>query len=117
VIERVIAAFSVNGRSLSARGAETGSGSGLMRQLGRVAAIASRARAEKFAYVSGIRANTASDSPYIRSRGEGDGAVLRAFPAATLIRPAVMFGPDDAFLVPLCGCWLGAPARGWMVPK
>jgi uncharacterized protein YbjT (DUF2867 family) len=45
--------------------------------------------------------NTASDSPYIRSRGEGEAAVLRAFPAATLIRPAVMFGPDDAFLAPL----------------
>src|SRR5262249_10367125 len=68
---------------------------------GRVAAIASRARAEKLVHVSGIGANATSTSPYIRSRGEGEAAVLRAYPSATLIRPAVMFGPDDAFLVPL----------------
>jgi uncharacterized protein YbjT (DUF2867 family) len=67
----------------------------------RVAAIASRAGAEKLVHVSGIGANAGSASPYIRSRGEGEAAVLRAFPSATLIRPAVMFGPDDAFLVPL----------------
>jgi uncharacterized protein YbjT (DUF2867 family) len=67
----------------------------------RVAAIASRARAEKLVHVSGIGANAASASAYIRSRGEGEAAVLRAFPLATLIRPAVMFGPADAFLVPL----------------
>jgi uncharacterized protein YbjT (DUF2867 family) len=68
---------------------------------GQVAAIASHARAEKLVHVSGIGANAASTSPYIRSRGEGEAAVLRAFPSATLIRPAVMFGPEDAFLVPL----------------
>src|SRR5262249_31285624 len=47
--------------------------------------------------------NAASTSPYIRSRGEGENAVRAAFPAATIIRPAVMFGPDDAFLMPLTG--------------
>ena len=67
----------------------------------RVAAIASRAGAQKLVHVSGIGANGGSASPYIRSRGEGEAAVLRAFPSATLIRPAVMFGPDDTFLVPL----------------
>jgi len=38
---------------------------------------------------------------YVRSRGEGEGAVRAAFPTATLIRPAVMFGPSDAFVTPL----------------
>jgi NADH dehydrogenase len=42
--------------------------------------------------------DAASPSPYIRSRGEGEAAVRSAFAGATLIRPAVMFGPDDAFL-------------------
>src|ERR1700731_5110849 len=42
-----------------------------------------------------------SASPYIRSRGRGDAAVLNAFPSAKLTRPAVMFGPGDAFLTPL----------------
>ena len=67
----------------------------------RVAAIASRAGAQKLVHVSGIGANGGSASPYIRSRGEGEAAVLGAFPSATSIRPAVMFGPDDTFLVPL----------------
>ena len=76
----------------------------------RVAAIASRAGAEKLVHVSGIGANGGSASPYIRSRGEGEAAVLRGFPSATLIRPAVMFGPDDAFLVPLLSMLRRLPA-------
>ena len=35
---------------------------------------------------------------YIRKRGEGELAVRAAFVEALFIRPAVMFGPDDAFL-------------------
>ncbi|MGH6678141.1 MAG: hypothetical protein ACREDL_04195 [Bradyrhizobium sp.] len=35
---------------------------------------------------------------YIRKRGEGELAVREVFSEAILIRPAVMFGPDDAFL-------------------
>jgi uncharacterized protein YbjT (DUF2867 family) len=34
----------------------------------------------------------------IRARGQGEQAVRAALPATTVIRPAVMFGPDDAFL-------------------
>jgi NADH dehydrogenase len=48
--------------------------------------------------MSGIGADPASASSYIRARGEGDAAVARAFPGATVLRSAVMFGPDDAFL-------------------
>jgi uncharacterized protein YbjT (DUF2867 family) len=67
----------------------------------RVAALARRAGSERIAHVSGIGADPRSASSYIRSRGEGEAAVRRAFPSATLIRPAVMFGPGDAFLTPL----------------
>ena len=58
----------------------------------RVAAQAHRAGVERLAHVSGIGADAASPSLYIRKRGEG------AFADALLIRPAVMFGPDDSFL-------------------
>jgi uncharacterized protein YbjT (DUF2867 family) len=64
----------------------------------RLAAQARRARVERFAHVSGIGADAASPSRYIRERGEGELAVRSAFAGATLIRPAVMFGADDAFL-------------------
>ena len=64
----------------------------------RVAAQAHRAGVERLAHVSGIGADAASPSLYIRKRGEGEMAVRAAFADAILIRPAVMFGPDDAFL-------------------
>jgi NADH dehydrogenase len=65
---------------------------------GRVAQLAREAGVDRLVHVSGIGADAASPSLYIRSRGQGDEAVRSAFPAATLIRPCVMFGPDDAFL-------------------
>src|ERR1700726_3759513 len=64
----------------------------------RVAAQARRAGVERVAHVSGIGADAVSQSLYIRKRGEGELAVREAFADALLIRPAVMFGPDDAFL-------------------
>src|SRR5262249_46730063 len=64
----------------------------------RVAAQAERAGVKKFIHVSGIGADPRSQSLYIRKRGEGELAVREAFAEAILIRPAVMFGPDDAFL-------------------
>jgi NADH dehydrogenase len=67
----------------------------------RVARLSAAAGLEKLVHISGIGADAGSPSAYIRSRGEGEAAVLQEFPAATLVRPAVMFGPDDTFLVPL----------------
>ena len=63
--------------------------------------LARQAGAETLVHISGIGANARSGSPYIRSRGEGEAAVLDALPSAKLVRPAVMFGPGDAFLTPL----------------
>jgi uncharacterized protein YbjT (DUF2867 family) len=67
----------------------------------RVAMLSRQAGVETFAHISGIGADVGSASPYIRSRGKGEAALLDAFPSAKLIRPAVMFGPGDAFLTPL----------------
>ena len=64
----------------------------------RVAAQALRTGVQRLVHVSGIGSDAASPSLYIRKRGEGELAVRAAVPDATLIRPAVMFGPDDAFL-------------------
>lgn len=64
----------------------------------RVADQARRAGVERLAHISGIGSDAASPSLYIRKRGEGELAVRAAFADALLIRPAVMFGPDDAFL-------------------
>jgi uncharacterized protein YbjT (DUF2867 family) len=67
----------------------------------RVARIARQAGVQHLVHVSGIGADPHSSSTYIRSRGEGEGAVRAAFAEATIVRPAVMFGPGDAFINPL----------------
>jgi uncharacterized protein YbjT (DUF2867 family) len=64
----------------------------------RVAVQAQRSGVKHLVHVSGIGSDPRSRSLYIRKRGEGELAVLAAFPNAIVIRPAVMFGPDDAFL-------------------
>jgi uncharacterized protein YbjT (DUF2867 family) len=64
----------------------------------RVAAQAQRCGIKRLIHVSGIGADPCSRSLYIRKRGEGELAVRKAFADAILIRPAVMFGPNDAFL-------------------
>jgi uncharacterized protein YbjT (DUF2867 family) len=65
---------------------------------GRLAAAARAGGVERFVQLSGIGADPGSPSLYIRKRGEGERAVQAAFPTATIMRPAVMFGPDDTFL-------------------
>jgi NADH dehydrogenase len=67
----------------------------------RLARHARKGSVEHLLHVSGIGADAHSSSRYIRSRGRGEEAVRAAFPAATIVRSAVMFGPDDAFLTPL----------------
>jgi uncharacterized protein YbjT (DUF2867 family) len=67
----------------------------------RLAKCAREVGVERLVHVSGIGADPESTAPYIRARGRGEFAVLQAFGAATLVRPAVMFGPDDAFLTRL----------------
>ena len=64
----------------------------------RVAAQARRAGVRRLVHVSGIGADAASTSQYIRKRGEGELAVRASFDDTLFVRPAVMFGPDDAFL-------------------
>jgi uncharacterized protein YbjT (DUF2867 family) len=64
----------------------------------RLAAQARRLGVARLVHISGIGSDAASPSLYIRKRGEGELAVRGAFADAFLIRPAVMFGPDDAFL-------------------
>ena len=64
----------------------------------RVAVQAQRAGIRQLVHVSGIGSDPRSRSLYIRKRGEGELAVQAAFTNVIVIRPAVMFGPDDAFL-------------------
>src|SRR5262245_30230354 len=64
----------------------------------RLATQARLCGVKRLVHVSGIGSDAASPSLYVRKRGEGERAVRAAFADAVLIRPAVMFGPDDSFL-------------------
>jgi len=65
---------------------------------GRIAAAASAAGASAFVQVSAIGADAESPADYARTKAEGEAAVLAAFPAATILRPSTLFGPDDNFM-------------------
>ena len=62
------------------------------------AAAASAAGADALVHISAIGADAESRSAYGRSKGEGEAAVRAAFPRATILRPSIIFGQEDAFL-------------------
>jgi NADH dehydrogenase len=66
---------------------------------GRIAAAAKAAGATAFVHISAIGADASSSVAYARTKAEGEKAVLAAFPTATILRPSVMFGPDDNFVM------------------
>ncbi|MCX7286257.1 MAG: complex I NDUFA9 subunit family protein [Rhodobacterales bacterium] len=64
---------------------------------GRIARIAMAEGVGHLVHVSAIGADVASDSDYARSKGEGEAAVLAAFPGAVILRPSIIFGTEDGF--------------------
>ncbi len=76
----------------------------------RVAAAAKAAGARRFVQMSAIGADTQSDSLYARSKGEGEQAVKLAFPGATILRPSIVFGPEDDFFNRFARMALMSPA-------
>jgi uncharacterized protein YbjT (DUF2867 family) len=74
-----------------------------------VAQAAAATGVQRLVHISGIGADPASDSPYVRARAVGERLVRDAFPAATILRPSVMFGPSD-FLERLAGLARVMPA-------
>jgi uncharacterized protein YbjT (DUF2867 family) len=64
---------------------------------GLLARRAARAGAARFVQISAIGANLDSPAAYARSKAAGEAAVLDAAPLATILRPSVVFGPDDQF--------------------
>jgi uncharacterized protein YbjT (DUF2867 family) len=68
-----------------------------------VASAAAAAGVSRLVHISGIGADPKSESPYVRARAVGERLVREAFPQATILRPSVMFGPEDAFFNQLAG--------------
>lgn len=60
-------------------------------------AQAAREIGARVVHVSAIGADANSASLYVRSKAAGEAAVLAATPSATIMRPSVVFGPEDQF--------------------
>jgi NADH dehydrogenase len=63
----------------------------------RLARLAREAGAQRFVHISAIGADPRSPSAYARTKAAGEEAVRDAFPTATILRPSIVFGPEDQF--------------------
>jgi NADH dehydrogenase len=63
----------------------------------RVARLSAAAGIEAFVQISAIGADPESRSDYARTKGMGEQAVLKHQPNAVILRPSVVFGPEDQF--------------------
>jgi NADH dehydrogenase len=97
-VVNLVGAFSGNLDALQ------GSGAGL------IAAAARAAGASAYVQVSAIGADAEGVTGYALSKAAGEEAVRAAFPGATVVRPSVLFGPDDKFLNLFAGLIAMAPA-------
>jgi uncharacterized protein YbjT (DUF2867 family) len=83
---------------------------GIMRESGRqrflavhgmgarnVAEAAAAAGAKRLVQISAIGADLDGASKYARTKAEGEAAVREVFPTATIVRPSIVFGPEDDF--------------------
>jgi NADH dehydrogenase len=75
----------------------------------KVAQHAARHGVETLVHISGIGADPASPSRYIRARGRGELIVREAFPGATILRPSAMFGPRAGIFSPFAAVAQSSP--------
>jgi NADH dehydrogenase len=64
---------------------------------GAIAKAVAHAGISNFVHLSAIGADARSPSAYARTKAEGEAAVLAASPGARILRPSVVFGPEDQF--------------------
>lgn len=62
-----------------------------------IAQLAATKGIDRLVHVSAIGADASSASLYARSKGLGEQAVREAAPTATILRPSIIFGPEDEF--------------------
>lgn len=63
----------------------------------KIAAAATDAGVTQLVQLSAIGADAGGDADYARSKAAGEAAVRERFPDAVILRPSVVFGPEDDF--------------------
>ena len=73
------------------------------RGAGHVAEAAMRHGIKQLIHVSAIGADSESESRYAQSKAEGEERARAAFPSAIILRPSIVFGPEDQFFNKFAG--------------
>lgn len=60
-----------------------------------VAKLSAEMGVKNLVHMSALGADEDAEANYARTKGEGEAAVRHYFPKATILRPSVIFGPDD----------------------
>jgi NADH dehydrogenase len=76
---------------------------------GRIATAAAAAGVKQLVHVSAIGADEHGAAAYARTKAAGEAAVRAAFPKATIVRPSIVFGPEDKFFNRFAGMALMSP--------
>jgi NADH dehydrogenase len=76
---------------------------------GRIAHISAELGVKRLVHISAVGAAEASPSAYARSKAHGEAAVSAAFPKAAILRPSIVFGPEDNFFNRFAGMALLSP--------
>ena len=75
-----------------------------------IAGACSDAGIENFVHISALGADEKSESEYGRTKAAGEKAVLDEYPGATILRPSIIFGPNDGFFNKFAGVMRFTPA-------
>lgn len=63
----------------------------------RIAKAAKEAGAQRLVHISAIGADKASPATYARTKALGEEAIIAEYPSAMILRPSIVFGPEDEF--------------------
>lgn len=74
-----------------------------------VARAAAEAGVKRLIHISSIGADKSSNSKYAATKARGEQAVLEEFPDAIIMRPSIVFGPEDDFFNRFAGMAKTAP--------
>jgi len=100
--------------------AEVGKNSfGLVQHHGaeRIAREAARAGIRRFVHLSAIGADSRSPSVYAETKALGEAGVLEHMPRAVILRPSIIFGPEDQFFNRFAGMAMFSPALPLVGPN
>lgn len=76
----------------------------------RIARIAAAEGIDRMVQISAIGADTESASEYAQTKAMGEAAVLKHMPNAVILRPSIVFGPEDEFFNRFAGMTRLSPA-------